>query len=48
MEFVVGTAFDPITDFCGTRTSMNNFSVTFADWAGRQWIVFWWWHKNHL
>ena len=20
MEFVVGPAFDPITDFCGTRT----------------------------
>ena len=36
MEFVVGPAFDPITDICGMRTSMNNFSVTFADWAGTQ------------
>ena len=31
MEFVVRPAFDPITDIWGIRTSMNNFSVTFAD-----------------
>ena len=31
MEFVVGPAFDPITDFCGIRTSMNNFSVMFDE-----------------
>ena len=36
MEFVDRSSFDPITDVCGMRTSINNFSVTFADWAGRQ------------
>ena len=36
MEFVVRPAFDLITYIYGMRTSINNFSVTFADWAGRQ------------